>query len=179
MNIIGCKGKYDEWLTDDGLLLIEGWARDGLSNDQIAHNIGVSGRSFAAWIVRFPSISSALKKGKAPVDLEVENALLKRAKGYTTTETIEEITTSGQKDQNGNYIEKERHVRRVTKEVPPDVGAIVFWLSNRTRKTGKWSNMKYIAQEQTEAPDFTILDGIADRMKEKANGKTDGKITGK
>lgn len=142
-------------------------------------HMNISQQTFYTWLKKYPEFSEALKKGREPVDIEVEDALIKRAKGYTTTETIEEITTSGQKDPNGNYIEKERHVRRVTKEVPPDVGAIVFYLSNRTRKTGKWSNMKYIAQEQTEAPDFTILDGIADRMKEKANGKTDGKITGK
>jgi hypothetical protein len=24
------KGKYQEWLTEEGLLLLEGWARDGL-----------------------------------------------------------------------------------------------------------------------------------------------------
>ena len=34
--IIGRKGTYDEWLTDDGLLQIQGWARDGLTEEQIA-----------------------------------------------------------------------------------------------------------------------------------------------
>ena len=79
MVIIGRKGIYEDWLTEDGLLQIQGWARDGLTNEQIAHNIGVTGRAFTDWVRRFPSLSSALKKGKAPVDIEVENALLKRA----------------------------------------------------------------------------------------------------
>jgi hypothetical protein len=38
----GAKGKYHEWLTPEGLLRIEGWARDGLVDEQIAHNMGIS-----------------------------------------------------------------------------------------------------------------------------------------
>ena len=55
--------KYTEWLTDEGLIKIEGWARDGLIDKQIAQNIGVSERTFTDW-KKFSSISSALKKGK-------------------------------------------------------------------------------------------------------------------
>ena len=33
------KGKYEYWLTDDGLLLLAAWARDGLTDEQIANNI--------------------------------------------------------------------------------------------------------------------------------------------
>lgn len=32
------KGKYSRWLERDGLTMLEGWARDGLSDEQIAHN---------------------------------------------------------------------------------------------------------------------------------------------
>ena len=55
--------KYTEWLTDEGLIKIEGWARDGLIDKQMAQNIGVSERTFTDW-KKFSSISSALKKGK-------------------------------------------------------------------------------------------------------------------
>ena len=41
--------KYTEWLTDEGLIKIEGWARDGLIDKQIAQNIGVSERTFTDW----------------------------------------------------------------------------------------------------------------------------------
>lgn len=136
---IGRKGVYDEWLTQDGLLRIEGWARDGLTNDQIAHNIGVSGRTFAEWVSRFSSLSSSLKKGKAPVDIEVENALLKRALGYeyeeVTTE-IEEVPT-GKTDEDGKpIIKQKKHIRKTTKMVLPDVTAQIFWLKNR--KPDQW-----------------------------------------
>ena len=148
--IIGRKGTYDEWLTDDGLKQIQGWARDGLTNDQIAHNIGVSGRSFAEWISRFPSISSALKKGKAPVDIEVENALLKRALGYEYEEVcteVEEIPFKT-KDENGNTItitKTKKHIRKTTKMVVPDVTAQIFWLKNR--RPGRWRDKIEVAPD--------------------------------
>lgn len=73
------KGKYQEWLEPDGLLLLEGWARDGLSDEQIAHNIGIATSTLYDWKKKHLEISEALKKGKEVVDIEVENALLKNA----------------------------------------------------------------------------------------------------
>ena len=73
------KGKYQEWLEPDGLLLLEGWARDGLTDEQIAHNMGIATSTLYDWKKKYPEISEALKKGKEVVDIEVENALLKSA----------------------------------------------------------------------------------------------------
>lgn len=73
------KGKYEYWRSADGLILLEGWARDGLTNEQIARNIGVNQDTLYRWKNDFPEISEALKKGKDVVDFEVENALLKKA----------------------------------------------------------------------------------------------------
>lgn len=84
------KGKFSEWLTPEGLLIIEGWARDGLIDEQIAKNIGISRSTLSVWKTKYPDISDALKKGKEVVDREVENALLKRALGYRYTETTKE-----------------------------------------------------------------------------------------
>lgn len=71
------KGKYQKWLTKDGLTLLEAWARDGLTDEQIAHNIGVSTVTLYDWKNKYPNISNSLKRGKEVVDIEVENALLK------------------------------------------------------------------------------------------------------
>ena len=43
------KAKYAEWLTPEGLLKIEGWARDGLTDEQIAKNMGVSVSTLNNW----------------------------------------------------------------------------------------------------------------------------------
>ena len=70
------KGKYEYWLTSEGLTLLEGWARDGLTDKQISANIGISRSTLNAWKVQYPDISDTLKKGKEVVDRQVENALL-------------------------------------------------------------------------------------------------------
>jgi hypothetical protein len=73
------KGKYKEWLEPDGLLLISAWARDGLTDEQIAHNMGVNVRTLYEYKNKYPQISQSLKKGKEVVDYEVENALYRAA----------------------------------------------------------------------------------------------------
>lgn len=135
---IGRKGQYEEWLTEDGLLQIHAWAREGLTDEQIAHNIGVSGRTFADWKVRFSAIFSTLKKGKAPVDIQVENALLKRALGYTEEETITEIIEQPDGRQR-------KQIRKVQKVIPPDTTAQIFWLKNR--RPDRWRDK--VEQVQT------------------------------
>lgn len=152
------KGKYQEWLTPDGLLLLEGWARDGLTDKQIAHNIGVSERSFTEWKDRFSSISSALKKGKAPVDYTVENALLQKALGFTVKvkKPIKLKTKKQLKDK--GTIEEER-IEYAEEEVyiPPDTTAQIFWLKNR--RPDKWRDKQ---QEQTGATDNELLQSLYD-----------------
>ena len=93
------KGKYQEWLTPEGLLVLEGWARDGLVDEQIARNIGITATTLYDWKNKFPEISKALKKGKEVVDREVENALIKRALGFDYEEiTYERIVDTGEAD---------------------------------------------------------------------------------
>lgn len=122
----GRRGKYEDWLTEDGLLKVQGWARDGLSNEQIAHNIGINKDTLYEWQKRFSDFSDALKKGKEVVDREVENALLKRALGYEYDEVTQEPVTD--KD---TGITEMRVTKRVTKQIVPDVTAQIFWLKNR------------------------------------------------
>ena len=85
------KGKYEYWLTPEGLLKIEGWARDGLTDEQIASNIGITAKTLYEWKKRFGDICESLKKGKEVVDRQVENALLKRALGYEYEEIKEKF----------------------------------------------------------------------------------------
>lgn len=80
--------KIDEWLEKDKLILLEGWARDGLTYEQIAHNIGIGLTTLKEWRQKEPTIQSVLKKGREVVDYEVENALLKSALEGNTTAQI-------------------------------------------------------------------------------------------
>ena len=71
--------KYKEWLEEDKLILLQGWARNGLTDEQISHNMGIAPKTLWEWKNKYSNIGSALKKGKEVIDLEVENALLKNA----------------------------------------------------------------------------------------------------
>ena len=113
--------KYD---PNEHILLAEKFARDGLSNEQIALKFQISESTFYKWQNEKSEFSEAIKKGKKPVDVEVENALLKRAIGYE----IEEETTETEIGANGTPRTKTRTVK---KHIAPDVGAIAFWLKNR------------------------------------------------
>lgn len=113
------KGKFHKWTEPEGLTLIQGWARNGLSKEQIAHNMGICRDTLNEWEKRFSDISDALKKGKEVVDLEVENALLKRALGYEYTEQRIEVS-----EKHG------KKVIQITKHVAPDTTAQIFWLKN-------------------------------------------------
>lgn len=121
------KGKYQEWLEPDGLLKLEAWARDGLTDEQIANNIGIKRTTLYDWLNKYSDISDALKRGKEVVDIQVENALLKRALGYS----YDEVT-----------YEYGEETKRVTKEVQPDTTAQIFWLKNR--KPDVWRDRKDI-----------------------------------
>lgn len=71
--------KIQDWLEEDNLIRLEGWARDGLTNEQIAKNIGIDERTLYRWKEKESLICHALKRSREVVDFEVENALLKSA----------------------------------------------------------------------------------------------------
>ena len=152
---MAAKGKSAEWFTPEGLLKIEGWARDGLINEQIAQNIGITATTLYEWKNKFPEISEALKRGKDVIDRQVENSLLKRALGYEYTETTREAV----KDPESGNIEM-RVTKEVTKTVIPDTTAQIFWLKNR--KPDKWRDKP--AYEDTSELDKldAILKGLKD-----------------
>lgn len=133
--------KYDDWLTPDGLLQLEAWARDGLTDEQIAKNMGIAESTLYAWKGKYPEFSDSLKKGKEVVDIQVENALFKRAMGYSYEEVTQERTKVGE-DEDGLPIFEMQETRRVTKEVQPDVTAQIFWLKNRKPK--EWRDKQQI-----------------------------------
>lgn len=156
--------RWDPWLTDDGLTKIQGWARDGLIEKQIAHNMGVSATTIREWKKRFPEIAEALRKGKEVVDREVENALYKSAMGFmqkvkkpVKIREVEYDPKSGKKiKESEKWVQVEEEIY-----VPPQVTAQIFWLKNR--KPDQWR----------EKNDLTLTpsNGVLESLMELHNGK--------
>lgn len=124
--------KYTYWLTEEGLLLIEGWARDGLTDKQISKNIGISESTLNDWKKKFPEFSESLKQSKEIADRQVENALHKTALGFYYEEDM--VTNQGD-------------VVRVKKYSKPNTTAQIFWLKNR--KPADWRDKQEIEQTNT------------------------------
>jgi len=127
------KPKYLEWGAKEKLTLLTGWAREGLSNEQLAKNMGINPCTLYNWMKKpeCVKIVEAIKKGKEVSDFEVENALYKSALGFV----YEEEVTESKLDKNG---EKVIYVRREKRVAQPNVAAIIFWLKNR--KPNKWKD---------------------------------------
>lgn len=130
----GATGKYHKWLTKEGLTLIEGWAKTGLSDEQIAANVGVTTTTFYDWKKKYADFSEALKKGKEVSDFEVENALFKSAIGYEYEERkeVQEVVDGAMR----------KKVEITRKQVPPNATSAIFWLKNR--KPVEWRDVKQI-----------------------------------
>lgn len=79
---------YKEWLKADNLIRIKGWARDGLTQEEIAAKIGISPATLSNWLKKHPKIKEALSIGKDTVDREVEETLFQKAIGGDTTAMI-------------------------------------------------------------------------------------------
>lgn len=189
------KGKYEYWLTPEGLLKLEGWARDGLTDEQIAQNMGIGYSTLQTWKSKYQDIQDTLKRGKEVVDRQVENALLKRALGYSYNEDKyisvpmdqAEYSESLERYMNTYKFEhpeatdselmlvKERFPKskmileeRKVKEVVPDTAAQIFWLKNRMAE--KWRDKQNIEVSQSIDDSIKEMEAYFEQRKESGSG---------
>lgn len=118
------KEKYD---PDTFPFLAEKYAREGCIDKTIAQKLGISKDTFYEYQKKYSDFSDSIKRGKKPVDFEVEKTLLKRALGYEYEETEIEA------DALTNVVTK---TKKKIKQMPPNVAAALRWLYNR--KPEKW-----------------------------------------
>jgi len=129
------KSKWED--VSKRLREVEMWASMGLSESQIAFNLGISRATLENYKRDHLDILESLKRGKNQADFKVENSLYKKATGYETKETVAAKVKDIYYDDKGNKCQKERlDTVEVVKEIPPDVTAIKFWLINRNK--GRW-----------------------------------------
>lgn len=116
--------KVQNWLTPEGLALLEGLSRDGYSMQDIAHKMNISGSTLGRWREDHEAIDVALRHGREIADYMVESALFKSALGYRTKEVS--IQT---KLENGIATEVTKDVK--FRDQAPNMRAIEVWLYNR------------------------------------------------
>lgn len=81
-------GKYQKWLEADNLLLLQGWKRNGLTDTEIANNMGVSIRTFYNYREKYPKIKQATSVGKEQANFYIENKLFRKASEGNMTAII-------------------------------------------------------------------------------------------
>ena len=104
---------------------------------EIARRLNIAHSTFQAYKLQFPDFSNRLKKGRELADIKIENALFRAAIGYETEEIRTEFSDSSRI--------KSKKVTKITRKVPGDVIAQIFWLKNRC--PDKWHDRREIKKK--------------------------------
>ena len=165
------KGKYEKWLEEDSLALLGAWARSGLTQEQIAKNMGISLSTFKEWLKKYPAISAAIKIGKEQADYMMENALYKKGTGYTVRVCKPFKLKTVEYNEDGRKVKEREKIEYAEYDeyFPPDVTAQIFWLKNR--KPDEWRDRREAppVEEQYEDDGFiTALTATAEQVFENA-----------
>lgn len=112
---------------------IEAWARNGVSEKDIAHNLGIAYSTFRRYRDTYEALSAVLARTKDYVDnVIVVGAYLRRITGYDAVEVRREYTVA--LDADGNKTRKLIKETEQTRHIPGDPRAAEFWLSRRQGK---------------------------------------------
>lgn len=143
------KSKVEQWLTPEGLTLLRGWAREGLTDDDIAKKCNIVRSTLSEWKKKYSDISDALKKGKEIADYGVEDSLFKNACGY---DYLEEIVSTKKEViyHEGKRVKEisEPVVVLIKKHKPGETAAQIYWLKNR--KSNIWRDKPADTTNDTE-----------------------------
>ena len=146
------RSNINDWLDKDSLTKIEGWAKRGLSFEQIAKNIGCSRSTLHKWKTKNEDISNALKKGLEVANLEVENALHKAACGYHVEESVVEEKVN---PVTGAIVTLTKITKRY---IAPNIAATIFYLKNRV--PDRWQDNPTHTADETDAVQIVVERGV-------------------
>lgn len=141
-------GRKTIYNPDTFPLLGEQFARLGLDDKQIAKKLGIGKTVFYEYQNKFTDFAEAVKRGKRPVDVEVINALLKRALGYDYEEKSTEVEISAE------GVPTPTKIKTTKKHIPPDIAAIIFWAKNRM--PGEWRDKQEIAHTDKDGNNLPV-----------------------
>ncbi len=122
MSKFGRRTKYDPLNTPR---LAEEYAKEILTDEQIAAKLGISKPTFYEWQNKYTDFFNAIKRGKAVSNVALVKAMQKSAEGYFVEE--EETVVNLDKDKQPksyNKIVKKRYI-------PPSTTTQIFLAKNR------------------------------------------------
>lgn len=160
------KGKYEYWLTPEGLLKLEGWARDGLIEEQIVKNMGISRSTLNDWKKKYPDILNTLKKGKEVADRNVENALYESAIGKKY-KVKKPIKVKEVQYRDGKRVKEVEHIEYAEEEmvIPPNTTAQIFWLKNRKPDVWRDKQDVHVKDDTDKKKKVDNIASILEQMK--------------
>ena len=156
--------KYDEHVRGR-LQTIKAWKAHGLTDKEIAENLGVGLSTFEDYKRKHPRLRSSLKLGKSDAVAQVENALHKRALGYDV-EIESEVVTIETPDK-----ETTTRTKKIIKHIEPSVAAMIFYLKNR--QSNNWQDRRQVGIGQ---PDGKPLEMTNVHFVLPDNGMDDGDV---
>lgn len=139
------KARYTEWEKPENIEILASWARKGLTQDQIAGNMGIGLTTLKEWRKKSPTIAAALKTNKDMADCVVENALFKKATGFV--------------GEDGRYY-------------PPDTTAMIFWLKNRQPQAWRDKREEVLTTDGEKEISGVIMIPQIKEVKPPTEGKT-------
>lgn len=149
------KGKYEQWLTPEGLGCIEAWCRDGLTDEELARKMGISSSTLYAWRQNHSEISEAATRGRGGAREQIENSVYKKARGYTVTVKEPMKLRSRMFNEEKGKFEEREEVVQVEREIyiQPDMKAASLWLTNRNRD--RWA--EHPTPQEGEQEKVTVI----------------------
>lgn len=117
-------------------------AEAGMTDIQLAKLFGVGKTTVNMWKKKYPEFYDSILQGRDLFDSsKVERSLLKRALGYSYTETTKEPVEVPDPE-TGEVKRELQQVKKVTKHIPPEPSAARYWLNNR--QPARWKNVKHV-----------------------------------
>lgn len=156
--------KIKKYLEPDGLQKIREWSGQGATYEQIAKHIGISKATFCNWLKKYPAIRECITQGDEEKEKVAIGSLFKLMQGYKDTEVrVERYKLNGKVIENDpKYPIKEVIT---TKVIPPNMGAIAFFLKCRRGWTEK-------AVVEMQATHINPLEGLTtEELKKLANNE--------
>ena len=116
-------GGYDVWTSGKGLERICQWAQLGLTDEEIASNIGVTVATYRKWQKKFPDFAETVRNATSSPELELEKSMFDLATGKSYVEEIKSVI-----DPNTGKILR---IEKTKRQLPPNPALQMFLAKSR------------------------------------------------